>query len=304
MSCFMSDLRNLFSRQEQKALRGGPPSSPLRGQKRTPSELAARYDAWYQDALARAQKNLATMSEVLRPETAGTIDHFLHRAGHEGCLKNLKRRTPLYDTVRYHNPHDGRLVVDIRPDRESPGRKLARIYDPDGYLFAKIVLKPTMLQIEGYRSPSARSLDVIEKITLYKRVPESVPAQERRAADRERTLSLKFARETKAQLWCFPGQFTSGRKPIPTPPEDRLTPIHIMKFKLPSVILGQEKQEPQAYALSQRLSAWTAFTADGKQTVQYAGDRVLVVRADVHGNVLLQASEKMMDSARPAFIPQ
>lgn len=302
MSRFMSDLRDLFSRQEQKALRGGPPVR--HGPKRAPSELAARFEAWHREALARAQKNLATLSEVLRPEAARTIDHFLHRAGHGGCLKNLKRRKPLQDTVRYHNPHDDRLIVDIRPDRESPGRKLARIYDPDGYLFAKIVLKPTTLQIEGHRTPSAQKLDVIEKITLYKRAPESIPVQERRAVDRERTLSLRFARETKAQLGCFPGQFPSGRKPMPALPEDRLTITHIMKFKLPSVVLGQEKQGPQTYALSQRLSAWTTFTAEGKRTVQYAGDSVLMVRTDARGYVLSQTSEKTIDSAKPAFIPQ
>lgn len=301
MSCFMSDLRQVFFEQEQKALHGKAPVG--HGAKRAPSELAARFGAWRREALARAQKNLATLDKVLRLEAVRTIEHFLHRAGHEGCLKNLERRKPLYDTKRYHDPRDSRLVVDIRPDRECPGRKLASIYDPDGYLFAKIALKPFILQIEGHRTPSASRVDIIEKITLYKRIPRAVPEQERRATDHERTLRLKFARETKSRFGCFPGQSTSDEKAISAPSEDRLMITHIVKFKPPSVVLGQETQELENYALSQRLSSWSAFTADGKRTVQFAGDSVLVAKTDPRGRLLSQISERVINSAKPSFIP-
>lgn len=293
----MENLKILFETLDSNG--ACPTGFVRRGTKRSASDLAARFERWHREALVRAYRNLAILKEVLEPESGQAIDHFLKCAGRNGGLKALTRRKINGDTVRYVSPRDGGLAVDIRPDREAPGRRVARIFDTDGYLSAQIALRPLPLQIEGHFTESAPFVDAIEKIILCRRVPVPVSAHERRAAERKRTLRLDFARETKALWGCGPQNAAGDQKPEPR--QDRLETAHILRFKSPRVVLGAPEQTPEDYALSQRLSAWTSLTPNGKRTIQYAGDSAQRTIIQAGGRSLSQPLGKTPQS-EPVFL--
>lgn len=272
--------------------------------RRATSELLARRELWKIESLAHARTNISTLVGVLKEEIPETVSALLRKTHPSLAFGNLTRKKMNGDTLRYHHPATGDLILDIRPDSKIPDGKQATLYDTDGYPYARLAIRSLPLRIDGFYEEDAALhgiFDAIEKITFYKHHAPCPSRQDRQEADRSRTLRLKFAREAKESLGFSPWPFKDGRtttRPEPDQIEVRAT----FKFKLPCVIFGQEELGADAYTLKNRLSSSKIFTPSGMLSTQYAGNTRTVQMAPFAGQASAPKVETVKGEVLQKFI--